>query len=267
MKADRTYLRTREAWFRKNPIDDAHVKLFKKLLPKILTELKAQASTWECPRCSKVVRSIDRHRDSSGHLSKHCGCSVDKTIGMTPEQLASHKRLVIISLKRKYRLQRGVKPLDQRRAQRIEREAAKLAIKKANDWARELHDSHVKVFKSDEARYGRWKYANVPSYAMYHRLKSWMHKHLGDRLPSRKWSQYLGYSTSELRSHLERQFIKGMSWDNKGKWHIDHIRPVASFDIHSIESVEFRDCFGLHNLRPVWAKENMRKGAKREFLV
>ena len=171
------------------------------------------------------------------------------------------------SLKEKYRREAGIKSIDESRVQKEKLKAEKESVREAIKLASALHDAHVLTFKSDNARYSRWKYSHKPGYAMYHRLKSWMHKHLGDRLPSRKWSQYLGYSTTELRAHLERQFVKGMSWENKGKWHIDHIRPVASFDIPSIESDEFRDCFGLHNLRPVWAKENMRKGAKREFLV
>ena len=165
--------------------------------------------------------------------------------------------------KRIARREKGIKSMEQKRHESAERKHAALLIRQA----RVLYDAHVKDFKSDLNRYRRWKYAHVPSYAMYHRLKRWMHKHLGDMLPSKKWSHCLGYTTDELRAHIERQFIKGMSWDNKGMWHIDHIRPVASFDIQSVESEAFRDCFGLHNLRPVWSKENMRKGAKLEFLI
>lgn len=130
-----------------------------------------------------------------------------------------------------------------------------------------LHDAHVKEFKSDNTRYLRWKYHNVPRQMLYHRIKGWMHKHLGDKLPSRKWSAKLGYTTEELRQHLERQFTKGMSWENKGLWHIDHIRPVSSFDISSIDDPAFLDCFGLHNLRPLWARDNLKKSAKYEFLL
>ena len=94
-----------------------------------------------------------------------------------------------------------------------------------------------------------------------------MHKHLADQLPSRKWAKHLGYTPDELRAHLERQFVSGMGWHNKGKWHIDHIIPASSFTITSIECPDFAACFGLHNLRPVWAKENMRKSDRMEFLL
>ena len=130
-----------------------------------------------------------------------------------------------------------------------------------------LHDAHIKEFKRCAARMKKWQYHNVPRQMLYHRIKRWMHKHLGDKLPSRKWSAKLGYTTEELRQHLERQFTKGMSWENKGLWHIDHIRPVSSFDISSIDDPAFLDCFGLHNLRPLWARDNLKKSAKYEFLL
>lgn len=77
----------------------------------------------------------------------------------------------------------------------------------------------------------------------------------------------LGYTIGELRAHLERQFLKGMSWESMGKWHIDHIVPLASFTITGPDDPELRRAWALPNLRPLWAKENMSKGAKREVLL
>ena len=77
----------------------------------------------------------------------------------------------------------------------------------------------------------------------------------------------LGYSISELRSHLELQFTKGMCWErfNRGEIHIDHIVPQSVFDLTDDE--EWRECWSLSNLRPVFAQENLAKGAKQEFLL
>jgi hypothetical protein len=65
----------------------------------------------------------------------------------------------------------------------------------------------------------------------------------------------------QLRQHLEAQFTDGMSWDNYGRdgWHIDHIRPCASFDLTDPE--QQRQCFHYTNLQPLWAADNIRKGA------
>lgn len=82
-----------------------------------------------------------------------------------------------------------------------------------------------------------------------------------------KWFQMVGYSPAELASHLERQFLKGMSWENMGQWHIDHIVPLASFVISGATDPELKRAWALSNLRPLWAKQNMSKGAKIECLL
>lgn len=77
----------------------------------------------------------------------------------------------------------------------------------------------------------------------------------------------LGYSMDELRVHLERQFLKGMGWHNRHLWHIDHIRPLSSFTYTSLDDPQLREAWALTNLRPVWAKDNMRKGPRRTHLL
>lgn len=69
-----------------------------------------------------------------------------------------------------------------------------------------------------------------------------------------------GCSLEKLKQHLESQFTEGMSWDNKGDWHVDHIKPCAAFDLTDPE--EQKKCFHYTNLQPLWALDNMRKGAK-----
>lgn len=72
----------------------------------------------------------------------------------------------------------------------------------------------------------------------------------------------IGYTREQLCDHLESQFLVGMSWSNIGEWHIDHKKPVKLFDFKSFDDPEFLDCWGLHNLRPLWARDNLRKGAR-----
>lgn len=115
----------------------------------------------------------------------------------------------------------------------------------------------------------RHRYHTEPRYALRHRVKRWMQKHLKENAnpESRKWATVLGYTPDELRVHLERQFVGRMSWSNMGKWHIDHIVPVAAFTFESPTDLDFRRCFALTNLRPVWARANLTKGDRPEFLL
>ena len=72
----------------------------------------------------------------------------------------------------------------------------------------------------------------------------------------------VGCDIDSLRLHLEKLFEDGMNWDNHGEWHIDHIRPCASFDLTDPE--QQRVCFHYTNLQPLWAKDNLSKGDKWE---
>jgi hypothetical protein len=72
----------------------------------------------------------------------------------------------------------------------------------------------------------------------------------------------LGYSPDELKKHLEKQFKENMSWENYGEWHIDHIIPISVFNINSSEDIDFKRCWSLNNLRPLWAIDNMKKRTK-----
>jgi len=101
-----------------------------------------------------------------------------------------------------------------------------------------------------------WKLKKNTRSLVYSRLKK--------RLIDKKNSTFnlLGFTVDDLIEHLESRFCKGMSWDNYGKWHIDHIRPDSSFNYTSAEDKEFQECWSLSNLQPLWAKDNLIKGKK-----
>jgi hypothetical protein len=68
----------------------------------------------------------------------------------------------------------------------------------------------------------------------------------------------IGCTVEALKLHLQAQFKPGMAWNNYGLWHVDHIRPCASFDL--TDESQQRACFHFTNLQPLWAIENMVKG-------
>lgn len=72
--------------------------------------------------------------------------------------------------------------------------------------------------------------------------------------------ELLGCSIDVVCLHIESLFKEEMTWENYGEWHIDHIRPCASFDLGDKD--QQKRCFHYTNLQPLWALENMSKGAK-----
>lgn len=107
----------------------------------------------------------------------------------------------------------------------------------------------------------------VPSVSICERMSAGIKNSLRDGKAGRSWETLVGYTVSELMAHLERQFLPGMSWENRSAWHIDHIVPVAAFGFESPEEASFRRCWSLPNLRPLWARENIRKSGRRTHLL
>ena len=72
----------------------------------------------------------------------------------------------------------------------------------------------------------------------------------------------LGYTQEDLKRHLENLFTEGMSWDNYGEWHIDHIIPRAKLPFETETDENFKKCWSLDNLQPLWARDNRMKSDK-----
>ncbi len=75
-----------------------------------------------------------------------------------------------------------------------------------------------------------------------------------------KISGLIGCTPAFLRSHIEAQFKHGMTFGNYGEWHIDHVIPCAVFNLS--DPAQQRTCFHFTNLQPLWAKDNLSKGAR-----
>lgn len=82
------------------------------------------------------------------------------------------------------------------------------------------------------------------------------------RLPSfasrSHYLNLLGCRLSELASYLESKFLPGMSWENRNLWHLDHIRPLKTFDL--ADPAQLAVACHFTNLQPLWAADNLRKG-------
>jgi hypothetical protein len=73
--------------------------------------------------------------------------------------------------------------------------------------------------------------------------------------------KYLGCTVGQAKLHIQKQFQKGMNWNNYGRaWHIDHVIPLASWDLTK-EDHRMRAA-NILNLQPLWARDNLKKGAR-----
>ena len=87
----------------------------------------------------------------------------------------------------------------------------------------------------------------------------------GNGKNGRRWQRLVGYSLEALMDHLESLFQAGMTWENYGQWHVDHIIPIAAFEFSSPDDPEFMTCWALDNLQPLWASDNCAKGARLDW--
>lgn len=88
-----------------------------------------------------------------------------------------------------------------------------------------------------------------------------------EKYHSKSFLKIFGYTFDQLKKHIEKQFLPKMEWDNYGEWHIDHILPISFFSYTSINDDDFKFCWALSNLRPLWASANHKKHAKRIHLL
>jgi len=97
-------------------------------------------------------------------------------------------------------------------------------------------------------------------FCITHKLRTRFSQALNGKVKSKRTLELLGCSPGFLIQHLEKQFKPGMNWQERHLFHIDHIRPCASFDLTIPEQQD--QCFHYSNLQPLWANENFSKGAK-----
>jgi len=101
-----------------------------------------------------------------------------------------------------------------------------------------------------------------PKFKLNKNMRRYIGLSLKGNKNGRKWEDLVGYALNDLIKHLEKQFLDGMSWKNHGEWHIDHEIPISAFNFTKPEHEDFKRCWALKNLQPMWAVENIIKSNK-----
>ena len=120
--------------------------------------------------------------------------------------------------------------------------------------------------KSKRNKYERDKTKNDPIFRMQQNLRKRVHYAITHQETTKDETtmNLVGCNLDNLVDFLESNFHEEMSWDNYGEWHVDHIRPCASFDLS--EDGQQKVCFNWRNLFPLWGKNNQIKGDRYDLL-
>ena len=116
-------------------------------------------------------------------------------------------------------------------------------------------------FRDREREYKKLRLKNDTKLRVSHNISTYMRTSLNNNKHGRHWEYLVGYTLDDLIRHLESKFDENMSWENYGiYWHIDHIVGIANFNYTSYNDEEFKKCWSLENLQPLYAPENCSKG-------
>lgn len=98
-------------------------------------------------------------------------------------------------------------------------------------------------------------------YRLRDNLRRRLSKALKGTPRQKKACDLLGCGFKHFKKHIESLFTEGMSWENYGEWHIDHINPLMTYDL--TKRGQQAKAFHYKNLRPLWGDDN-RKRIKKE---
>ena len=114
--------------------------------------------------------------------------------------------------------------------------------------------------KEKRSLYKKARKKTDPTYRLIYNYRRRLGHALNGNIKSASSMELLGCTGAFFKKYIEQKFKPGMSWENRGSFHIDHIIPCASFDLSKPE--EQRKCSHYTNLQPLSPIDNMRKGAR-----
>lgn len=134
--------------------------------------------------------------------------------------------------------------------------------KRINAKKKAYKDKNRDRWKKYNREYVKNKYQNDPQMMIAARLRARIYAAITRKNIKKQYhlNEVLGCTIKELKIHLEKQFKEGMTWNNYGAWHIDHIIPCSAFDLTDIK--EQKRCFHFTNLQPLTKEANLKKHAK-----
>jgi hypothetical protein len=205
--------------------------------------------------CQRHYRKHRERRKAEALARYHA-----KRAEMTPEELEAY------TVERKERYYRNIES-ERASARKYAANHREEACIRAQKWREENRERALaavrkwaKANREWKTKYHREKLLTDPGYRLACALRSRLYCAIRDGLKTGSAVRDLGCSIDELIAFIESKFTEGMSWSSWGEWHLDHIKPLASFDLTDRE--QFLAACHYTNLQPLWAADNYKKGDK-----
>jgi len=159
---------------------------------------------------------------------------------------------------RKLRLARMQKP----EVRQKERNRCKAYMQRPEIKAKQKIYMQCEAIKAWKKHYEQNRRKTDAAFRLAKNLRNRLYQAINGALKSARTLELVGCDIGFLRRWIEAKWKPGMSWQNYGKWHVDHIMPCAMFDLS--DPVQQRTCFRWTNLQPLWAHENISKSDRVE---
>ena len=132
------------------------------------------------------------------------------------------------------------------------------------EYHKQWRTENVDKWRKIKRDYERNRKANDPLYKLISNFRTAIYQVLKENNveKNKHYFDILKYTPEDLIQHLEKQFTGNMTWENYGEWHVDHKKPITSFNFQEMGDDEFMKCWSLDNLQPLWEEENIRKSNK-----
>ncbi len=213
----------------------------------------------KCSKCSAIKDLSEFYNNSvskDGHRPECIECTKERR--NTPEQKLIRQKYRRTERCKERAKKRRSTPESKLRLSNYQKEYLKrpeIAKRRKEYYQREDVKKRKNEYNRKRQQNPHWRISHTVSGAISKALKV-----VGETKRKRHWEDIVGYTKEDLKQHLENQFKRGMNWGNYGKWHIDHIKPISSFNITDVNCEELKKCWALENLQPLWASENISKG-------
>lgn len=205
----------------------------------------------ECNKCGKIKELTDfgnqpRNKGGKKHQCKSCESDYAKEryLENRDQYLKQQKEYQYNNKEKVRESKKRYRDKNKEKLSEYNSNYAKNNRDKINEYYRNKRKNDIQFYISDKVR------ARI-KLSMFHKSNS--------------ARELLGCDFDFYLKYLENLFVDGMSWENRSEWHIDHIKPIASFDLTDDEQIF--EAFHYTNTQPLWAKDNLSKGSRLIHIV